>query len=85
MENRGKSEKTVVKAFVNDLRFFVDAIVDESNKMEDEAENLSSSWNDPQYDKFKEYIDQLTKYLKDKTKIISDCANKIEERELKEI
>lgn len=38
MENRGKSEKTVVKAFVNDLRFFVDAIVDESNKMEDEAE-----------------------------------------------
>lgn len=73
MENRGKSEKTVVKAFVNDLRFFVDAIVDESNKMEDEAENLSSSWNDPQYDKFKEYIDQLTKDLKDKTKIISDC------------
>ena len=85
MENRGKSEKTVVKAFVNDLRFFVDAIVDESNKMEDEAENLSSSWNDLQYDKFKEYIDQLTKDLKDKTKIISDCANKIEERELKEI
>lgn len=37
------------------------------------------------YDKFKEYIDQLTKDLKDKTKIISDCANKIEERELKEI
>lgn len=85
MENRGKSEKTVVKAFVNDLRFFVDAIVDESNKMEKEANDLSSSWNDPQYDKFKEYIDQLTKDLKDKTKIIADCANKIEERELKEI
>lgn len=85
MENRGKSEKTVVKAFVNDLRFFVDAIIKESNKMENEANNLSSSWNDPQYDKFKEYIDQLTKDLKDKTKIISDCANKIEERELKEI
>ena len=85
MENRGKSEKTVVTAFVNDLRFFVDEIIKESNKMENEANNLSSSWNDPQYDKFKEYIDQLTKDLKDKTKIISDCANKIEERELKEI
>lgn len=85
MENRGKSEKTVVKAFVNDLRFFVDEIIKESNKMKNEAENLSSSWNDPQYDKFKEYIDQLTKDLKDKTKIIADCANKIEERELKEI
>ena len=85
MENRGKSEKTVVTAFVNDLRFFAEAIVDESNKMKNEAENLSSSWNDPQYDKFKEYIDQLTKDLKDKTKKISDCANKIEERELKEI
>ena len=85
MENRGKSEKTVVKAFVNDLRFFVDEIIKESNKMENEANNLSSSWNDPQYDKFKEYIDQLTKDLKDKTKIIADCANKIEERELKEI
>ena len=85
MENRGKSEKTVVTAFVNDLRFFVDEIIKESNKMENEANNLSSSWNDPQYDKFKEYIDQLTKDLKDKTKIIADCANKIEERELKEI
>ena len=66
MENRGKSEKTVVKAFVNDLRFFVDAIVDESNKMEDEAENLSSSWNDPQYDKFKEYIDIINSYIERK-------------------
>ena len=85
MENRGKSEKTVVKAFVNDLSFFVDEIIKESDKMENEANNLSSSWNDPQYDKFKEYIDQLTKDLKDKTKIIADCASKIEERELKEI
>ena len=37
MENRGKSEKTVVTAFVNDLRFFAEAIVDESNKMKNEA------------------------------------------------
>lgn len=85
MENAGKSKKSEVVRFVEDLRWFANEVIKESSAMKRQASNLGSSWNDPQYDKFKEYIDSLTRELETKVKSINDCANKIEEREIKEI
>ena len=47
------------------------------------AENLQSSWNDPQFKRFLSYMQQLTTELKENTKDLNYVAEKLEEREIK--
>ena len=49
------------------------------------ATGLQSQWNDPQYRSFLAYMENLTSDLKKNTKDLEYVAQRLEERELKEI
>lgn len=85
MENAGKASKAVVKRLIEDIRFFADAVREQSGKMMDEAIGLHSQWDDPQYDTFEKYMRQLTEDLVRDTQELDYCADQLEERELREI
>lgn len=83
MADAGKASKAVVKRLIEDIKYFSQAVNQESNKMMSIAENLQSSWNDPQFKKFLSYMQQLTTELKENTKDLNYVAEKLEEREIK--
>lgn len=85
MANAGKANKAVVKRLVEDVRFFAAAVREQSKKMMLEAEELKRDWDDPQYARFRAYMQELTQSLFADTKELDYCADRVEERELKEI
>lgn len=85
MADSGKAVKAVVKKMIEDIKFFSNAVNVESNKMLNLAQNLQSQWNDPQYRSFLAYMENLTSELKRNTKDLEYVAQRLEERELKEI
>ncbi len=85
MANSGKATKAVVKQMVEYIRYFADSVKEDSGKMMDEAQSLNSYWNDTQYQNFLRLIEELTSSLVDKTRALYDCADKVEEHELKRL
>ena len=83
--NSGKANKQVVKNLVEDIRYFADIVKEEATKMMNETLQLGGSWNDTQYQHFENFMSDLTENLVKDTAVLYDCADKIEERELKEI
>ena len=53
--------------------------------MMSETEQLNASWDDTQYRTFESFMSTLIDDLVRDTAVLYDCANKIEERELKGI
>ena len=85
MADSGRAVKAVVKKMIEDIKFFSNAVNVESGKMLTLAQNLQSQWNDPQYRSFVAYMENLTSELKKNTKDLEYVAQRLEERELKEI
>lgn len=85
MADSGRAVKAVVKKMIEDIKFFSNAVNVESGKMLTLAQNLQSQWNDPQYRSFLAYMENLTSELKRNTKDLEYVAQRLEERELKEI
>ncbi len=85
MANSGKANKQVVAQLVSDIRLFSDAVRSESQKMMSEVYNLQSDWNDPQYDSFRNFMEELTSSLVADTADLDYCANMVEQREEKDI
>lgn len=85
MANSGKAQKAVVRKLVSDIRFFSEQVKLQSEKMIGISEALSHSWNDPQYEKFRNYMTELCNDLKNGTKELDYCANKLEETEIRGI
>lgn len=85
MADSGRAVKAVVKKMIEDIKFFSNAVNVESGKMLTLAQNLQSQWNDPQYRSFLAYMENLTSELKKNTKDLEYVAQRLEERELKEI
>jgi len=85
MADSGKSSKVVVKKLIEDIRFFSNAVNAESAKMLNLATSLQSQWNDPQYRSFLAYMENLTHELSHNTRNLDYVADRLEERELKEI
>lgn len=83
--NSGRASKQVVRNLVEDIRYFADIVKEEAQKMMRETQQLNSSWNDPQYRNFENFMNTLTDELVRNTAVLYDCADKIEERELKGI
>ncbi len=83
--NSGKANKQVVKNLVDDIRYFADIVKEEATKMMNETLQLNGSWNDTQYRNFESFMSDLTENLVKDTAVLYDCADKIEERELKGI
>ncbi len=83
--NSGRANKQIVKNLVDDIRYFADVVKEEAQKMMNETEQLNSSWNDTQYRTFENFMQTLTDDLVGDTAVLYDCADKIEERELKGI
>ena len=83
--NSGRASKQIVKNLVDDIRYFADIVKEEAQKMMSETEQLNSSWNDTQYNNFENFMRALTEDLVKDTAALYDCADKIEERELKGI
>lgn len=83
--NSGRASKQIVKNLVEDIRYFADIVKEESIKMMKETEQLGGSWNDTQYRNFESFMRTLTEDLVRDTAVLYDCADKIEERELKGI
>lgn len=83
--NSGRASKQIVKNLVEDIRYFADVVKEEAQKMMNETEQLNSSWNDTQYRNFENFMRSLTEDLVRDTAVLYDCADKIEERELKGI
>lgn len=83
--NSGRANKQIVKNLVEDIRYFADVVKEEAQKMMRETEELNGSWNDTQYRNFENFMRTLTEDLKRDTAVLYDCADKIEERELKGI
>ena len=81
--NSGKANRQVVVKLISDIRNFADVVKQLSDAMMNETEQLGNSWNDPQYRRFESYMRELTEGLKKETHTLYDCANKIEEREIK--
>lgn len=85
MANSGKAQKAVVRKLVSDIRFFSEQVKIQSDKMIAVSEGLQHSWNDPQYEKFRNYMNELCSELKNGTKELDYCANKLEETEIRGI
>jgi hypothetical protein len=85
MADSGRAVKAVVKKMIEDIKFFSNAVNVESGKMLTLAQNLQSQWNDPQYRSFLAFMENLTSELKKNTKDLEYVAQRLEERELKEI
>lgn len=83
--NSGKANKQVVKNLVDDIRYFADIVKEDARKMMNEARELNAYWNDAQYRNFESFMRELTEELERDTSALYDCADKIEERELKGI
>ncbi len=83
--NSGRANKQIVKNLVDDIRYFADIVKEEAQKMMSETEQLNASWNDTQYRTFEDFMRSLTDDLARDTAVLYDCADKIEERELKGI
>lgn len=83
--NSGRASKQIVKNLVDDIRYFADVVKEEAQKMMKETEQLGASWNDTQYRNFENFMNTLTDDLVRDTAVLYDCADKIEERELKGI
>ncbi len=83
--NSGRANKQIVKNLVDDIRYFADIVKEEAQKMMSETEQLNASWNDTQYRTFEDFMRSLTDDLVRDTAVLYDCADKIEERELKGI
>ena len=83
MADSGKASKVVVKRLVDDIDYFASAVKEDANNMLGEAENLHNYWNDPQYQSFLAFMQDLTAELTKETENLDYCARKIEERELK--
>lgn len=83
--NSGRANKQIVKNLVDDIRYFADIVKEEAQKMMSETEQLNASWDDTQYRTFESFMSTLIDDLVRDTAVLYDCANKIEERELKGI
>lgn len=83
--NSGRANKQIVKNLVDDIRYFADVVKEEAQKMMSETEQLNASWNDTQYRSFENFMRNLTDDLVRDTAALYECADKIEERELKGI
>lgn len=81
--NSGKASKEVVKNLIEDIRYFADIVKEDAKKMMDDVEQLNRYWNDTQYRNFENFMRTLTEDLEKNTAVLYDCANKIEEREIK--
>lgn len=85
MADSGRASKVVVKKLIEDIKFFSNAVNLEAGKMMNLASGLQSQWDDPQYRNFLTYMENLTSELKRNTKDLEYVAERLEERELKEI
>lgn len=81
--NSGKANIQIVKYLVEDIRYFADMVKEEVQKMMAEVEELNSSWNDTQYRNFENFMRTLTDDLLKDTAVLYDCADKVEDREIK--
>lgn len=85
MANSGKANKAAVKQMVDYIRYFADSVKEDSQKMMQDARDLNDYWNDTQYQNFLRLIEELTTGLESKTVQLYDCADKVEQHELKEL
>ena len=85
MVQSGKSEKTVVRRLVSDIREFSAEINDQAYKMARETDDLNGYWDDPQYKAFRAYMEGIIDDLVKATSVLNEAADTVEQRELKEI
>lgn len=83
--NSGRASKQVVKNLIDDIRYFADMVKEDAAKMMREAQELNTYWNDTQYRNFENFMQSLTGDLVKDTAVLYECADKIEEREIKGI
>lgn len=81
----GRADRKTVLEMIKQIRFFAESVREDASKMMSEAHDLSSVWNDPQYDSFMQYMEQLTTSLKSQTEMLDYCANQVEEHEIKRL
>ena len=72
--NKGKANKQVVQGLVNDMNDFNDYVGAELKAMIDQTVRLADSWNDPQYDQFSSFIEELTNSLQKNLDIFKEAA-----------
>lgn len=75
----------VAKRVVNDLRITSDYINEQGRKITTITNDLHSYWNDTQYDQFSNYIEDLTRTLKQEAAKIRSVAENIQRDEISSI
>lgn len=82
MADSGKAQKAVVRKLVSDLRFYSAQVKIQADKINKIADDMSSSWRDGQYQKFRAYIGGLSSELKNDTKELDYAADMLEKTEI---
>lgn len=82
MADSGRAQKAVVRKLVSDLRFYSAQVKIQADKISKIADDMSSSWCDGQYQKFRAYIGGLSSELKNDTKELDYAADMLEKTEI---
>ena len=63
MANQGKSNRATVETLIADIEKFITDVSDEASAILSEADRLSGDWQDPQYDEFLSFVEELAGQL----------------------
>jgi len=63
MANQGRSNRQTVEVLISDINRFIDDVSDETGRILSESDRLAGDWQDPQYQEFMGFVEDLANQL----------------------
>ena len=74
MAEQGRANRAVVQALINDMNAFNEHVTAEIQKMMNKTSALASAWQDPQYNQFSAFMEELSASMRQDLLVVQESA-----------